>query len=194
MFEAKTDFHKLASSLRAGDDDAYEFVINSFRRLVIWYFIGLGIRYEDADELFSDIMQKLWRTRCRGYDPNRSSFPVWLLKVARNLALDRARQNIRAKFVALAEARECIDPKTVDEKYSGEYDWELVERAFDSLNKGDQEVIKFKLDGLTYEEMSKIFGGSPSAAGMRVLRAVERLRSAVEGPNNDGPRGPNQRT
>jgi RNA polymerase sigma factor (sigma-70 family) len=191
MFEVKIDFQKLARRLRARDEDAYEFVIESYRRRIICYLLKKGVPYEEAKDIASDCISKLWETACEGYDPKLSLFWTWLRTLALNLAIDRGRKNVGVKLVTLDEASQVVDPKSVDEKYGGEYDWELVERAIDTLNINDQEVIKFKLDGLTYEEMSKIFGSSPTAAGMRVVRAVERLRSAVERLNNNGPRGPN---
>lgn len=192
MFKAKTDFHELARRLRTHDEGAYEFVIESFSRRIICYLIKLGVPYEEANDIWGDCKLKLWETSCESYDPNQSSFWTWLSKVVRNLAFDRARRNLRAKFVALDEARLVADPKAVDEKYSGKYDWELIEEAIQSLDTSDQDAFKLKhVYGLTYDEMSQILGASPTAVGMRVTRAVQRLRSNIEGLNDYGPRGPN---
>jgi len=192
MFEAKIDSHELAERLRARDEDAYEFVIESYSRRLIRYLTRLGVPSDEANDICADCMLKLWKTSCENYDPNLSSFWTWLRKVALNLVRDRVRRNQHAKFVALDKARRLLDPKTVDEKYSGKCDWELVEKALESLDTSDQEVINLKYGyGLTYDEMSQIFDSSPAAAGMRVTRAVQRLRSTIEGLKNNGPRGPN---
>jgi RNA polymerase sigma-70 factor (ECF subfamily) len=194
MFEAKIDFHELAKRLHAGDVDAYEFVIASYGRLIIWYLIKLDVPPAEATDLWSDIKLKLWETRCKSYDPNLSSFGTWLRTIAFNLAIDRVRRNQCVKCAALDEARHLLEPKAVDEKYSGKWDLELVERAIESLDRSDQDVINLKYGyGLTYDEMSQIFNSSPAAAGMRVTRAVQKLRSTIEGLNNNGPRGPNQK-
>lgn len=192
MFEAKINFHDLANRLRARDVEAYEFVIASYGRLVIWYLIKSGVPSDEANEIWQDCKLKLWKTRCKKYNPNLSSFWTWLRTIVLRLAIDRRRRNQHAKFVGLEEARHLIHPKAVDEKYSGKSEWELVEKALESLDTSDQEVINLKYGfGLTYEEISEIFDSSPAAAGMRVTRAVQKLRSTIEGLKNNGPRGSN---
>jgi RNA polymerase sigma factor (sigma-70 family) len=191
MVEVRTDFHELARRLRARDEGAYELVIELFAGRIICYLAKKGIPYEEAKDITSDTMSKLWEKGCEGYDPNRSSFWTWVSKVALNLALDSARRNQRIKLVALTEARSTIDPRRIDEKYSGKCDWELVERAIQSLDKKVQTVIRLKADGFTYEEMAEILNCSPTAAGMRVTRAVQELRDAIERLNNDESRGSN---
>jgi RNA polymerase sigma-70 factor (ECF subfamily) len=191
MFKANIDFHELARRLRAHDEDAYEFVIESYSRRIICYLTKVGVPYDEANDIWGDCKLELWETSCESYDPNQSSFWTWLSKVVRNLAFDRGRRNLRAKFVALDEARFIVDPKAVDEKFSGKYDWELIETAKESLNTSDQEVINLKYGyGLTYDEIAQISCSSQAAAGMRVTRAVQRLRSSIEGLNNNEPRGP----
>jgi RNA polymerase sigma factor (sigma-70 family) len=144
MFKAKIDFHELARRLRAHDEDAYEFVIESYSRRIICYLTKVGVPYDEANDIWGDCKLELCETSCEGYDPNQSSLWTWLSKVVRNLAFDRGRRNLRAKFVAIDEATFIVDPKAVDEKYSGKYDWELIETAKESLNTSDQEVINLK--------------------------------------------------
>jgi len=192
MFRAKIDCHKLAARLRAGEEDAYEFVAKSYSRRLICYLTQLDVPYDEAKDICGDCMLKLWKTSCENYDPALSSLWTWLRTVARNLARDRVRRNQQARFEALDEARHLLDPKAVDEKYSGKWDLELVERAVASLDISDQEAINLKYGyELTYDEMAQIFNSSPAAAGMRVTRAVRRLRSTIKGLKNNGPRGPN---
>jgi hypothetical protein len=66
MFEVKIDFQKLARRLRARDEDAYEFVIESYRRRIICYLLKKGVPYEEAKDIASDCISKLWETACEG--------------------------------------------------------------------------------------------------------------------------------
>jgi RNA polymerase sigma factor (sigma-70 family) len=193
MFEPKIDFHELAKRLRARDEAAYEFIIESYSRRLILYLTNLGVPYDDAKDILGDCILKLWKTSCETYDPTLSSFWTWLRAFVRNLVIDRGRQNQHAKFVSLDEANHVVDPKAVEEKYSGQWDWELVEKAMESLDTSEQDAINLKYGHqLTNDEMSQIFNSSRAAAGMRVTRAVRKLRSTIEGLKNNGPRGPNQ--
>lgn len=185
--------HELAQQLHSGDPEAYGFIISSFSELIIKRLRKFGLRRSEARDIWSDCLLKLWATHCENYDPNRGPVLNWLLTVACNLAIDRIRANRHARFVALVEAENLEDPNSIEAKYSGPWDRELVERAIPSLKKDDQTVVNLRYGhDLTYAEISQILGESPAAVGMNVHRAVRRLRTQVERTNNAPGRGNHQ--
>ena len=57
-----------------------------------------------------------------------------------------------------------------------------VQRAVLALPTASREALLLKfVDGWSYEEMAEITGASVSALKMRVMRAREQLRAALEG-------------
>lgn len=195
MFEAGTNSHGLAKQLHSGDPEAYGFVVCSFAKLIIAYLTSLGFSRQDAEEIGGDCFLKLWNTRCASYNPDRAPFVNWLLTVACNAAIDRLKTNKHARSVALAEAENLEDPNSIEAKYSGPWDYELVERAIPSLKQNDQTVINLRYGyDLSYAEMSQILGKSPRAVGMNVRRAVQRLRTQVERTTTNAQRRRNYRS
>lgn len=182
MFEAHTDFHRLAIRLQSGNEDAYEYVIRANTRRVVGYLTKRGFSSEDARDIWSDCHLKLWETRCEGYDPNRSAFPTWLLTVVGNLANDRIRKDRRARLVALEEAKDIPGPNSIDQKWGGDWDLELVENVLPTLGQDDQDVLGLRAQGLTYNEIACILNTSVPAVGMRITRAVKRLQTKIGRP------------
>jgi RNA polymerase sigma factor (sigma-70 family) len=53
----------------------------------------------------------------------------------------------------------------------------FLDKALDDLPEKDRQVIFLKyFDGLSFEQMSRQFGGEPAAWRQRGSRAIERLR------------------
>src|SRR3954470_15684533 len=104
MFEANPNSYVLAKQLHSGNPEAYEFVVCSFAELIIRRLRKYGFRRNEAIDICSDCLLKLWETRCKGYRPEKGPFTRWLLTVALNLALERLKSNREVRLVALAEA------------------------------------------------------------------------------------------
>lgn len=195
MSGANLNSHELAKQLQSGDQEAYGFVIRSFASLIIAHLASLGFSRQDAEEICGDCLLKLWATLCESYDPDRGPFVNWVLTIADNLAIDRLRANKHARSVALAEAKHLEDSNSIEAKYSGPWDWELVERAIPTLKEYDQTAINLKYGyDLTYAEMSQVLGKSPAAVGTSVRRAVQKLKTQVERITNDAPGRRNHRS
>lgn len=58
---------------------------------------------DEADDLVQDTLWRAWRHR-GGFDPQRGTAVAWVLAIARNAAVDRARRSARAEM-ALDELR-----------------------------------------------------------------------------------------
>ena len=188
MFEAHTDFHRLAIRLKSADEDAFDYIVRAYTRPVIAYLTNRSFSFEDARDIWSDCQLKLWESLCAGYDPDRSPFPSWLLAVVRNLAKDRLRKKRNARLVALAEAEKVPTPNSIDQRWSGKWDLELVENAVSTLSDDDQQVLALRQQGYTNNEIARILNTSVAAVGMRITRAVKRLQTKVGTLNAHEPR------
>ncbi len=188
LFPAETNFHEFAKRLHSGDEAAYEILISRVGDYIIRYVVTMGFAIQDAEEIWSDLKFKLWRTKCKTYDPNKSSLPCWLKTLAHNLAIDRKRTDERASLLALDEARYVKALlHSPDEKYCGQWDWELAEKAINALPKRDRQVVHLRsVQGCTYAEISQITGESEAAVGMHIHRIIQRLRPNVERLNKNG--------
>lgn len=80
----------LLAGLASGDPDEAAAFVRRFQRRV--YGLAWTIVRDDdlADEVAQETFVRAWR-HAAGYDPRRGRVAAWLLTIARNVAIDRAR-------------------------------------------------------------------------------------------------------
>jgi len=100
-----------------------------------------------------------------------TSVRSWLLAIARHKCLDRLRRR------AVRHTSELRDPA---DGAADPVDIEWVRRGLTDLAEGDRAAVLLKYAaGLTFEEVAAALGVSLSAAKMRTIRALERLRKRM---------------
>ena len=137
------------------------------------YLIAATGQPADAEDLAADTFLRAWRAWPRFQDTGTPA-RFWLLKIARNLVVDRARASGRT--VAFREVADRGDESTED--YA-------IRRAvlLDALQQApehDREVLSLRASGLTFTEVGEAIGKSEAAAKMAWHRAARRLRDKME--------------
>lgn len=111
------------------------------------------------------------------------SFPAWLFAIARTTVSDRFRDGDVAR---LNERWDAVDPdQRPDEAALAREDARTIAALLEVLPGDQREVIELRLAGLTGAEIAESMGRSVSAIKMLQLRAMKRLRSAVEPPSGE---------
>ncbi len=99
----------------------------------------------------------------------------WLLRIARNLLIDRWRRLERVP--ADIPLRPSCEPALPNERHGLRSD---LQRALSSLPAGEQEAFLLReLGGLSYAEIGKLTGATDAAIRSRIYRARQQLRSAL---------------
>jgi RNA polymerase sigma-70 factor (ECF subfamily) len=127
-----------------------------------------------AEDVVAATFERAYRRMGR-YDPRRGSHRQWLYGIARNGALDELRR--RTRIAALA-----TEPGEHDPALEGDpVRRATVRAALAGLDARDRELIALKyLAGLDNGEIAGVLGISPSNAGTRLHRAIDRLREACD--------------
>ena len=189
----------LVARARGEDPDA-------FGRLYDRWFTrvhDLAFRITRDDAAASDVAQDAFISAWKGLDKLEmpEAFGGWLLRIARNAALDRKRRDARATpfddeglavieaagpSPASAPAGFRVEDRTRsadDPAYAAE-DGELVALVWESaaaLGERDAEILDLGLrHGLTPAEIGEAVGLNRNAANQAVHRARNRLKTAVE--------------
>ncbi len=179
----------LVTRVRAGDADAFGELYDR------WFDRVLDLAYRilwDADaaaDTAQEAFLSAWRNLDRLDDPH--AFGGWLLRIARNAALDRKRKEHRARPVsdeqfAMIE-RDQSRPEeligTVDDPAQIAEDASYVALlwdAADALGERDREVLDLHLrHGLAPAEIGDVVGINRNAANQLVHRVRNRLATAV---------------
>ena len=176
---------ELSSLMRAaqrGDRAAYAQLV---RKIIPLLQRVLRIRHRflqaaDRDDLMQDVLLSLHRAMAT-YDSRREFVP-WLMAIARNKMVDRARRFARSTaneilvddWVEVARAEPSISHV---ERYG---DPEALREAINRLSPLQRKAIElFKLRELTAKEAATVMGTTPGALRVAVHRAIRSLRTSL---------------
>lgn len=112
------------------------------------------------------------------YSSDKGAFSTWIFSIARNTLIDYYRTNKAKQQVSLDEAIEVpsrdLSPQEEVEKKAEQ---ECLRGCLSRLPEDDQEIIRLKFAGeFNNRQIAKMLGLSESNVGVRLFRAVKKLR------------------
>ena len=130
-----------------------------------------------AEEATQDTFLKLW-SRAHLFSSERGSLLVWLLTIARRVALDRLR--LEARRPSLSDSNDPADswPDIPDENtLSEENRWRSLYFVVQSLSVEHRQVIELAYyQGLSQSEIAETLGWPLGTVKTRLRAAMEQLR------------------
>ena len=145
----------------------------------------LGVR-SAAEDLVQDTMVKVWRNAGR-FDPQRGSLDTWMLRMARNLAIDALRRRVleRRHFADNAgDSPDAPEPSAGPAESAEAMD--LIGRArlaMAGLAPEQRAVLELAyFGGRTAAEAAEIEGIPVGTAKTRIRRGLLRLREELREP------------
>lgn len=178
--------------VRAGDDEAFECLVQRHRTPVVHFLYRMVQDREAAEELAQEVFLRVYRARSR-YRPT-ARFTTWLYRIATNLALNWVRHERRwGKPYGLevlgrpGEApRACEDP-SLEEVLWRRSQVERVRRAVAGLPARQRAVVLLhKYQGMDYEQIAATLGCSVQAVKSLTFRAYANLRRALAPAASEG--------
>lgn len=172
----------------AGDDRALEGLIHQYEARVAALCRAVLKRpdwTEDAvQETFLRMVQNLGR-----FDAGQEGFASWLNRIARNAAIDLLRrQNVREakQFDSAAlDETEAANDSPVERAIRRE-DLALLHEVLDALPGPQREVLVLRfLHNLEPQEIAGVLGISPGNARVRLNRALNAVRAALNATNEN---------
>lgn len=161
-----------------GDGRAFTALVDRHAGACLRFATRMLGSVEDAEDVTQDSLYRAYRAL--GSYEQGTAFRTWLMAIlvnrCRSAMLYRHRR----------EERVAIDPDrvakaSVDADVDGFALREAIDRAVASLDADLREAFLLKhVEQLSYDEMAEITGVGVSALKMRVKRACERLRDALE--------------
>jgi len=168
---------QLVGRCRAGDDDAWEELVERFSRYV--YAIasqGFRLREHDAEDVFQDVFARVYSR----LDTLRDDAAIrpWIAQLTRRLCLDRLAAAAREEpsdelAVAPADAR----LTELDEAFA-------VHEALAQLPEPCREVLdRFFTRDESYRTIGEALGLPAGTIASRISRCLRKLREQLEGRN-----------
>ena len=161
-----------AERARAGEDDALRLLYLLYADNVFGFVLAIVRDEHDAEDLTSEVFARLPRALGH-YKPGATPFAAWLLRVARNAALDHLRAQ---RSVPLAEVHASGETAELQarERLAG------LRMAFEALPDDQRQVMLLRLvAGLTPTEVAEQLGRSVDAIHALQHRARRRLREEL---------------
>jgi RNA polymerase sigma-70 factor (ECF subfamily) len=130
-----------------------------------------------TEDLTSTVFEKAL-VNFESYSSDRAALSTWIFSIARNTIIDYYRTNTRRQHASLDEAFEIPsgDPSP-QEEVEKKAESECLRECLAKLSSDDQEIIRLKFAAeLNNRQIAKILGLSESNVGVKLFRAVKRLR------------------
>jgi len=176
----------LVAGLRAGDECAYEILIQRFQQPVYNLISRLVDDPGDAADVAQEVFLKVFR-KVSGFR-SESSLKTWVYRIAVNEARNQRRWFIRHRGKEIG-----LDP--AESATQGPRDWlcdpgrspyqtaldqethALIESALSKVSPNYRAAVMLReVEGLSYEEISEILEVSLGTVKSRILRGRESLR------------------
>jgi RNA polymerase sigma-70 factor, ECF subfamily len=175
---------------KAGDDSAFEYLVQKYRRAMVSYMFRMAHNSAVAEDLAQEVFLRVYRSR--GNYEASAKFTTWLYRIATNLAVNHARdtRNERPdKVVSLDEKDEETGQSldVPDLSLSAEEDMVRRERMA-AIRQRVQElperqrmaVLMHKYQQMDYKQISEVLKLSESATKSLLFRAYQTLRGQLQ--------------
>jgi RNA polymerase sigma-70 factor, ECF subfamily len=162
------------------DAGAFRSLFLTFCPKVRAMLVRQGADKETAEEIAQETMLAVWR-KSHQYSRERGSVSAWIYAIARNLRLDRVRQ--QAVWQRCHQEFETIERlhAPADQPRSWERERGEIEGALGTLSPEQLQVIQLSfVDGLSQNEIAAKLGVPLGTVKSRMRLAFERLRHSAE--------------
>jgi RNA polymerase sigma-70 factor (ECF subfamily) len=174
--------------LQSGDDTALEEIMARYKRPILEFTYRMLGSAEDAEDVAQETFVKAYR-HIRSYRP-RALFSTWLFQIARNAALDRARQRARRGIFQSLEKFGADSPDVGLARQGGKSPatdlqaletGEAVARAVAALPEDQRTVIVLaEYNGMSHAEIAAVMKCSERAVEGRLYRAKQFLQKQLQ--------------
>jgi len=182
--DTRGDDRELVRAAQRGDAGAFRRLVERYQRRVFQLALGM---VKDPDEAM-DIAQETF-VRVHRYLPSfkgDASFFTWAYRIAVNLCLDAGRRKGRLEPVEFdeqkAEIEAAMDPPSAalagPQRNALNHELaEKMEEALASLSENHRAILLLReVDGLSYEELSKVLGIRKGTVMSRLFHARLKMQ------------------
>ena len=185
--ELKAGLSAYLARVKAGDDDAFDHLVEKFRRPLVGFLYRMARSHAVAEELTQEVFLRVYRSR-QSYRAS-AKFTTWMYRIAVNLCIDEVRRKRIRKAVSLeffterrleSEKRSKERALASDDVLDDEKKKTVV-AALQKLSPVHRTVILLReYEDMSYEEIAKTLHISAQAVKSRIFRAREELRKLLK--------------
>lgn len=179
---------QLIAGLLAGNGQAIQLLIDTYKNRVFNTILGMVQNTEDAEELAQDVFIKALQNveKFKG----QSQISTWLYRIAINTSLDHLKMRSRKKRFAFmislsGGTEENPAPNPPDFVHPGLQleNKELAQTLFKAINqlaeKQKTALVLTKIEGLSYEQTAQVMETTVAAVESLLFRAKQNLKKIM---------------
>ena len=177
------DEKELVRLAREGSQEAFEELVKKYQSKVFSMALSFTRNREAADDLAQEVFLKAYLALPRFQ--GKSEFGTWLYRISVNHIKDFLRKKGRAKEVSLEDVGEIsLSDRDQADKAALEAEAEarrgLVRRSVERLPDKYRVILTLRdIQGLPYDEISRVLRLSPGTVDSRLHRARKILRDRM---------------
>jgi RNA polymerase sigma-70 factor (ECF subfamily) len=162
-----------------GDESALAELYDRHAPLLFGLIVRIVADRGEAEDILQDVFIRVWQ-RADTFDPAFGTPTAWLVRIARNRAIDRLRGRKPAVSDAAIAGMASIDPDPHESAALTEQQL-LVAAALKRLPRDERELIEQAfLRGRTHSELAAAFGLPLGTVKTRIRRGMLALRDALQ--------------
>ncbi|HEX8927224.1 MAG TPA: RNA polymerase sigma factor [Terriglobales bacterium] len=176
--------------VKTGDDNAFNFLIEKFRRPLISFMYRMTHNSAIAEELAQEVFLRIYRSR-ETYSAD-AKFTTWMYRIATNLAVNNARDSKYDRPEVKASLDE-TDEETglaidvadstpnVEQQILRRERLAAIRQQIESLPERQRmAVLMHKYQNMDYKQIAEVLHLSESATKSLLFRAYESLREKLK--------------
>ena len=189
---------ELVALYLAGDESAYNELVERHLKTVYSFVVRFVGNAQDAEDIVQETFVKAWK-HAKRYRSEASSFKTWVMRIARNSAIDHLRKRKALTFSQfdtpegvniLAETLADAAPLP-EELFMKKEDSEHLSEALQKLPAGIRDILLLHYDsGLTFLEIGELLGEPQNTIKSRHYRAMGALRKLLANQSAKGTKPP----
>jgi len=173
----------LIAKLKERDPNALSAAYDRYGTLTFSLIVRITRDSSVAEDLVQEVFLRLWN-RIQDFDESRGSLSVWVLAIARNMAIDYIRSS-HSRFSAKTRPLDQTDfapisykPNEVDNTLDNT---KAVREAFTSLNPNQRKVLELAyFEGFSQSEIALRLEEPLGTVKSWMRSALTRLRTAMQ--------------
>lgn len=172
----------LLQRIAEGDSQALSELYDAHSQLLYTLILRIVRSTTDAQDVLQETLLLVWR-RARQYDPALGSPAAWLVRIARNRAIDRWRANGRLESRHVSEAEGVSTSLAPDTLAARREEIGLISAALQQLPAEQRELIELAFfDGYTHAELAERCGLPLGTVKSRLRAGLGALRLLFRAP------------
>lgn len=166
----------LFSQIQQGDNAAFEKLYYLTYKPLYAFVLSLTMNKEDAEDIMQETYIKI-RGACHLYKSPGNPM-AWIMKIAKNIFLMKARQENKREMVELDECRDALALNQI----SSLEDRLLLEHLFQYVSEKDRNIIVLHIiAGMKHKEIAEMMKMPVGTVLSRYHRAMKTLKQCTIG-------------